>query len=99
MPDTAFTIAFVGGGNMAAALIAGLRRAGHSGDRIAVVEPVEVRRDHLIAQYGVRAQADAEGLQADLIVLDRNIFDIDPHDIHRAEVQLTMMNGRVVHEV
>ncbi len=69
MPDTAFTIAFVGGGNMAAALIAGLRRAGHSGDRIAVVEPVEVRRDHLIAQYGVRAQADAEGLQADLIVL------------------------------
>ena len=39
------------------------------------------------------------GKLADLIVLDRNIFDIDPHDIHRAEVQLTMMNGRVVHEV
>ena len=36
---------------------------------------------------------------ADLIVLDRNIFDIDPHDIHRAQVQLTMMNGRVMHEV
>jgi predicted amidohydrolase YtcJ len=31
-------------------------------------------------------------------VLDRNILDGDPHDIHRAKVVVTMMNGRIVHE-
>lgn len=39
------------------------------------------------------------GKRADLIVLDRNIFDIDPHDIHKATVTMTMMNGQVRHEV
>ncbi len=37
------------------------------------------------------------GKLADLIVLDANIFDIDPHDIHRTAVTITMMNGRVTH--
>jgi len=38
------------------------------------------------------------GKLADLIVLDRNIFDIDPHDIHTAAVELTMMNGRIIQQ-
>ncbi|KUI29163.1 twin-arginine translocation pathway signal protein [Mycobacterium sp. IS-1742] len=38
------------------------------------------------------------GKRADLIVLDRNILDIDPHDIHRATVVMTMMDGQVRHE-
>lgn len=37
------------------------------------------------------------GKLADLIVLDRNIFDIDPDDIHRSTVTLTMMNGQIRH--
>ncbi|PQD98063.1 twin-arginine translocation pathway signal protein [Mycobacterium sp. EPG1] len=37
------------------------------------------------------------GKLADLIVLDRNIFEVAPHDIHTAKVTLTMMNGRVRH--
>lgn len=39
------------------------------------------------------------GKQADLIVLDTNIFEIDPHDIHRATITMTMMNGQVRHQV
>ena len=39
------------------------------------------------------------GKLADLIVLDRNILDGDPHDIHSAVVTLTMMNGQIRHEV
>ncbi|BBX52863.1 amidohydrolase [Mycolicibacterium poriferae] len=62
-----------------------------------------VHANTLGAAYQIRLDDRVGSLQAgklaDLIVLDRNIFDIDPHDIHRAEVQLTMMNGRVVHEV
>jgi predicted amidohydrolase YtcJ len=38
------------------------------------------------------------GKLADLIVLDQNILEIDPHDIHRAQVVMTMMNGQVRHE-
>lgn len=38
------------------------------------------------------------GKRADLIVLDRNILEIDPHDIRAAAVTMTMMNGRIRHE-
>ncbi|ORA54419.1 twin-arginine translocation pathway signal protein [Mycolicibacterium chubuense] len=39
------------------------------------------------------------GKLADLIVLDRDIFAGDPHDIHAATVTTTMVNGKVVHQV
>ncbi|MBI5337560.1 MAG: amidohydrolase family protein [Mycolicibacterium rufum] len=39
------------------------------------------------------------GKLADLIVLDRDIFAVDPHDIHAATVTTTMVNGKVVHQV
>ncbi|AQT82725.1 twin-arginine translocation pathway signal protein [Mycolicibacterium litorale] len=39
------------------------------------------------------------GKRADLIVLDTNIFEVDPHDIHRATVTMTMMNGEVRHQI
>ena len=62
-----------------------------------------VHANTLGAAYQIRMDDRVGSLEAgklaDLIVLDRNIFDIDPHDIHRAQVQLTMMNGRVMHEV
>ena len=38
------------------------------------------------------------GKKADLVVLDQNIFDVDPYTIHRTEVDLTMMDGDVVYE-
>ncbi|MGU3502875.1 amidohydrolase [Mycobacterium sp. C31M] len=39
-----------------------------------------------------------EGKLADLIVLDHNILEIDPHDIHAAKVTMTMMNGQIRHQ-
>ena len=38
------------------------------------------------------------GKLADLVVLDRDIFAIDPRDIHRAQVVLTVFDGEVVYE-
>jgi predicted amidohydrolase YtcJ len=38
------------------------------------------------------------GKRADLIVLDRNLFETDPSQLHETNVLLTMLNGRVVHE-
>ncbi len=38
------------------------------------------------------------GKQADLVVLDANLFDVRPHAIHRVKVRLTMTAGEIVHE-
>ncbi|CEA07336.1 N-substituted formamide deformylase precursor [Arthrobacter saudimassiliensis] len=38
------------------------------------------------------------GLSADFIVLDRNIFTIDPGQIHDTRVQQTYFEGRLVHD-
>lgn len=35
------------------------------------------------------------GKRADLVMLDRNLFEVEPHEIHTARVRLTMMDGRV----
>jgi pyrroline-5-carboxylate reductase len=53
-------IAFIGGGNMASALIGGLRRAGHAAGAIVVVEPAETQRARLAREFGVQAQAAAD---------------------------------------
>jgi hypothetical protein len=37
------------------------------------------------------------GKYADLIVLDRNLFDIDPREISETGVLVTMIEGQVVH--
>ncbi len=58
-------VAFVGGGNMASALIGGLLRAGHAAAGIVVVEPFEAQRDKLKQAFGVLAQAVADAGLAD----------------------------------
>ena len=37
------------------------------------------------------------GKLADLVVLDRNLFEIEVHDISEASALLTLFEGRIVH--
>jgi pyrroline-5-carboxylate reductase len=64
-------LAFIGGGNMAAALIGGLLRRGAPPAQIAVAEPSEERRNWLRAQFGVETFADnaLAAAQSDGVVL------------------------------
>jgi pyrroline-5-carboxylate reductase len=64
-------ITFLGGGNMANALIGGLRQQGYSAAGIQVVEPVAESRDKLTESYGVRCTpvADASALNCEVLVL------------------------------
>ncbi|EJE48586.1 pyrroline-5-carboxylate reductase [Acidovorax sp. CF316] len=52
-------IAFIGGGNMASAIIGGLVRQGHPASQIEVVEPWEQAREALRTNYGIDAQTKA----------------------------------------
>ena len=52
-------IAFIGGGNMASAVIGGLLRQGLPAAQIEVVEPSAEARDRLRTQFGVAAQEQA----------------------------------------
>ena len=63
-------IVFIGGGNMASALIGGLLKAGRDAASIGVVEPFEAQRQALSRQFGIAARAQADGTlaTADLVV-------------------------------
>jgi pyrroline-5-carboxylate reductase len=64
-------ISFIGGGNMAVALIGGLRKQGFSAAAIQVVEPMEQSRERLDASFGIRCipEIDAAALHCDVLVL------------------------------
>lgn len=74
-----------------------------------VLEPVDERLDVAQAVHantmGAAHQLRLEdrlgsietGKLADLIVLEKDIFSVDPHEIAKVRVDMTMMNGRFTH--
>ena len=68
--STLSSLAFIGGGNMAAAIVGGLVRNGRAPASILVIDPGEAQRAKLQADFGVRtaAAADAALAAADLVV-------------------------------
>jgi pyrroline-5-carboxylate reductase len=51
-------LAFIGGGNMASALIGGLTRRGLSASRVVVADPSQDQLDRLVREYGITTAAD-----------------------------------------
>jgi pyrroline-5-carboxylate reductase len=56
-PSAAPLLAFVGGGNMACAILGGLIAAGHPSSRVVVVEPHAPQADLVREKFGVRVEA------------------------------------------
>lgn len=63
-------ITFIGGGNMASAIIGGMIASGWEPSRITVVDPNADQRDRLASEHGVHSTVDvANAAAADIIVL------------------------------
>lgn len=86
-------ITFLGGGNMAAALVAGLLKQGFAAGDIQVVELLEEQRQKLAETYGVVClhQVDERALEGDVLVLA-----VKPQQMQAA---LQPLAGKLQHQI
>lgn len=84
-------VSFVGGGNMASALIGGMLDRGFSPGQIQVVEPSGPNRERLVREFGVRA---VEAIDAGLIDCDLIVLAVKPQQMREAVAPLAGRLGR-----
>jgi hypothetical protein len=87
--------------------VAVTRRALTAGDGPAWIPEERVDLDTMLAAYtrsGAFVQHQENlvgtietGKRADLVVLDENLFDLPAHEIHRVNVRLTVLDGKIVY--
>ena len=88
------SIAFIGGGNMASAIIGGLIKQGFAASTILVVEPFAQARDRLLQQFGITAQESAGPAlaQAGMVV-----WAVKPQTFREAAAQVCAHNTGALH--
>jgi len=91
--NTATTVSFIGGGNMAAALIGGMLERGYTAEQIQVVDPSIDKCARLHGRFGIRAVMEVD---QDIIGAAVLVLAVKPQQMKEALAPLT---GRLTHQL
>ncbi len=87
-------ICFIGGGNMATALIGGLLKRGHSAFNLHVIEINSANRKRLHNEFGVHASAD---LAEEAIRCDNVVLAVKPQQLREVALQMApLLSGQLL---
>ncbi len=87
-------VGFIGGGNMASAIIGGLLRQGMAADQFIVIEPYAPQRDKLRAELGIAALAQPD---ATLARAHQVVWAVKPQSFREAAQQVAGHTGQALH--
>ena len=88
------SLAFVGGGNMACAILGGLVAAGHPADRVLVVEPFAPQAAQVREKFGVRVDSAGDAALADADIV---VWAVKPQVFREAAAPCAPFVGGALH--
>ncbi|TAG27848.1 MAG: pyrroline-5-carboxylate reductase [Burkholderiales bacterium] len=88
------TVAFIGGGNMASAIIGGLRRQGMAAAQFIVIEPLASQRDKLSSDFGITA---LEQPSKALARAQQIVWAVKPQTFREAAAQVAAHTKEALH--
>ncbi len=92
--DRMDTLAFIGGGNMARAIVGGLVRRGRVPESLIVVDPGDAQREKLRADFGVRTLAAADASLGGAAMV---VWAVKPQFFQGAAAPCAAFVGRALH--
>ena len=88
------TLAFIGGGNMAGAIVGGLVKSGRAPESVIVVDPGEAQREKLRADFGVRTLSTADVSLGEAAMV---VWAVKPQFFQVAAAPCAPYVGRALH--